>query len=207
MKKPKLLIVDYGIGNQGSVANALLKLDCTFKLSGKREDILRADSYIFPGVGAFGAVMENILASDILSTLEHQVLEKKKPILGVCLGMQVFSEDSDELGFHKGLGWISGHVRKLPMRKGFRIPHVGWNEIKIIQKKPLFVRTEKHSNFYFDHSYALYCEQSTIAATCWHGSIVIAAVQKENIYGVQFHPEKSQSSGLKLYRSFSSMMS
>lgn len=198
----KILIIDYGVGNDQSVTNALEYLGYDFLVSNKKEDILRASVYILPGVGAFGEAMKNLNNFKITQLLQQQVLEKKKPILGICLGFQVFADWSEENGFHKGLGFIKGGVVKFKAKKGFRIPHVGWNTIKIIKKDPLFSKLKQDSNFYFDHSYHLVCDESFVSAKCFYGTDLVAAVQKENIFGVQFHPEKSQNNGLKLFRSF-----
>lgn len=202
MNSKKILIIDYKVGNHQSVENALNSLGYDFLVSNKKEDILNSNLYILPGVGAFGEAMKNLNNFKITQLLKQQVLEKKKPILGICLGFQVFADWSEENGFHKGLGFIKGGVVKFKAKKGFRIPHVGWNTIKIIKKDPLFSKLKDSPNFYFDHSYHLICDDSYASAKCFYGDDFVAAVQKDNIFGVQFHPEKSQSNGLKLFRSF-----
>jgi glutamine amidotransferase len=127
---------------------------------------------------------------------------KKKPILGICVGMQLLATLSEENGIHKGLNWIPGSVKKLDLPEDFVTPHVGWNNITINKKDPLFSRNNIQPNFYFDHNYYFECEDQYISAFCDYGIRVTAAVQHENIFGVQFHPEKSQVSGLKFFRSF-----
>lgn len=202
MGKKKILIIDYGVGNDQSVMNALSFLGYDFSISNKKEDILKADAYILPGVGAFNEAMKNLDELKITDILKNQVLVEKKPILGICLGFQVLADYSQENGLHNGLGFIKGGVVKFKAKKGLRIPHVGWNTVKVIKKEPLFSKTKDNPSFYFDHSYYLDCDKSYIAATCFYGTDIVAAVQKDNIFGVQFHPEKSQNNGLKLFRSF-----
>ena len=197
-----ILIIDYKVGNHQSVANALARLGYNFRVSGNIEDILNARSYILPGVGAFAEAMNNLRQLGIVQPLQEQVIVCKKPILGICLGMQILADSSEENGFHEGLGWIKGRVLKLNSKKGFRIPHIGWNNLKIIKKDPLFIKTEEYHNFYFDHSFHFTCEDKYITALSNHGTDFVAAVQKDNIFGIQFHPEKSQNNGLKLFRSF-----
>ena len=202
MNHGKVMIIDYGLGNHQSVANALDFLGYEYIISNEEADIVKARAYILPGVGAFGEAMKNLNKLEIISSLEEQILERKKPILGICLGMQLMAEDSEEGGIHKGLGWISGHVVELESIEGNKIPHVGWNDIQISKRQPLFVRIEQESDFYFDHSYHFVCEDECISAMTWRGTKTIAAVQKDNIFGTQFHPEKSQNNGLKLFRCF-----
>ena len=197
-----VLIIDYKVGNNKSVINSLAFLGYKFLISNKKKDIAEANAYILPGVGAFNEAMKNIQKLDILDVLSHQVLVNKKPILGICLGMQVLADSSEENGFHKGLGWIKGKVKRLKAKKDIRIPHVGWNSIHIVKKTPLFEKNKENSDFYFDHSYSFVCEKSYVSAECLYGNKIVAAVQKDNIFGVQFHHEKSQNNGLKLFRSF-----
>ncbi|MEA3347229.1 MAG: imidazole glycerol phosphate synthase subunit HisH [Candidatus Auribacterota bacterium] len=202
MSDDKVLIIDYNVGNHQSVANALDFLGYKYFVSGRKEDILKADFYILPGVGAFGEAMQNLQQLGVVDILKREIIEKEKPILGICLGMQILAEHSMENGYHEGLGLIEGRVDKIEARKGFRVPHVGWNTLDIMRKDPLFLKTEEDTSFYFDHSYHFICKEPYIYASCSYGSKLIAAVRKNNIFGVQFHPEKSQNSGLKLFRCF-----
>jgi imidazole glycerol-phosphate synthase subunit HisH len=199
--KKYVLIIDYGVGNILSIVNALNFLGYNFIVSNKKEDIINACAYILPGVGAFAEAMNNLHQLKIINVLHEQVFINKKPILGICLGMQMLAESSEEKGFHQGLGWIKGKVVKINS-KDLQVPHVGWNEIEIKKKHPLFTRTNSNPHFYFDHSYHFICESSAIAAKFAYGNKMVAAVQKDNIFGVQFHPEKSQNNGLRLYRGF-----
>lgn len=202
IKRPDVLVIDYKVGNHLSIINALTFLGYNFMVSNKQEDIVNAPSYILPGVGAFGEAMKNLQELGIVDCLNEQVLVKKKPILGICLGMQVMADDSEENGRHRGLGWVAGRVIKIEARENLRVPHVGWNDIEIRKKEPLFARLGDSPNFYFDHSYHFVCDQENIAANCSYGGKITAAVQKGNIFGVQFHPEKSQNNGLKLFRGY-----
>jgi glutamine amidotransferase len=145
--------------------------------------------------------MQNLRERGLAEVLRHEVLENKKPLLGICLGMQVLAEDSVEGGLHTGLGFISGHVVLIP-HMGVRVPQVGWNTLTVQKADPLFTRIPAGAHFYFDHSYHFAADERYVAATTQYGGEVIAAVQQGNIYGVQFHPEKSQTAGLRLLRSF-----
>ncbi len=202
--QPSIIIIDYGVGNTQSVSNAIkflgykkLKISCEFK------DIENADVIILPGVGAFEEAIENIKKRDLIEILNHQVVEIKKPILGICVGMQLLATYSEENGVHKGLNWISGRVKKMKLLKDFLVPHVGWNDIIIKSKDPLFTNNSEKCNFYFDHSYYFECDnEENITAFCDYDIRVTAAVQKDNIFGVQFHPEKSHNNGLKMFRGF-----
>jgi glutamine amidotransferase len=184
------------------VVNALDLLGYEFKVSKDKEDIVQADVLILPGVGAFGEAMKNIEKFHLREVLRDAVLIQRKPILGICLGMQLLAESSEENGNHEGLGILKGRVIKLSPSLGYRIPHVGWDDLVIKKLNPIFSRVDENTHFYFDHSYHFVAEQEDIAATYKRGHEIVAAVQKDNIVGVQFHPEKSQTSGLKLFRSF-----
>lgn len=199
--RKEIVIVNYGMGNLGSVENALRSLDGNFLTSNRRADIERADAIILPGVGAFGAAMENLRRLDLVDTLAEQVLARKKPYLGICLGMQILAKDSVEQGFFAGLGWVDGHVVLLPA-DDLSVPHVGWNDIAVREKNPLFARIDDEAHFYFDHSFHLQCRPELVVATCAYGGQVVAAIRQDNIFATQFHPEKSQRNGLKLLRNF-----
>lgn len=184
-----IVIINYGMGNIGSVANALSYLGAKHFVSNSEQDLRRADALILPGVGAFGAAMENLRRLNLVDQLIHQVLFKKKPFLGICLGMQLLAKDSVEQGFFTGLGWIDSHVLAIEPSHGFRVPHVGWNSVIMTRKVPLFERIEEGSHFYFDHSFHFQSMEDIVSATCGYGGTYVAAVQKENILATQFHPE------------------
>lgn len=196
------MIIDYGVGNVYSVRNALNELGYKVKISSSEDDLESAAALILPGVGAFGAAVAQLKSNGLDEKLNRQVIEKKKPILGICLGMQLLADSSEENGFHQGLGWIPGMVKKLELPSGFKVPHVGWNATEIRKECAMFDRLGTEPNFYFDHSYHFVCDKKYVAATCSYGMEVVAAVNYENISGVQFHPEKSQVNGLKLFRGF-----
>jgi glutamine amidotransferase len=203
MINPKITIIDYGIGNTYSVSNAIRHLGYNKVTISDQENAIRsADALILPGVGAFEACVNNLFSRNLVPLLNEIVLEHKKPILGICVGMQLLGTQSEENGFHKGLNWIPGIVKKLNLPQKLAVPHVGWNNVTSINNNVLFQRNQPDSNFYFDHSYSMECDQEYVAGFCDYGIKIIAAVQSENIFGVQFHPEKSQTSGLKLFRSF-----
>ena len=203
MKNPRIVIIDYGVGNTYSVSNAIRLLGYKrLRISDKEEEIDNADVIILPGVGAFEACVNNLKERSLIPILNEQVLIKKKPILGICVGMQLLASLSEENGEHEGLGWIEGRVKKLQLPEQFAVPHVGWNDVIMKKDSPIFNRNSQNSNFYFDHSYSFNCDEKYIVGYCNYGIKVTAAVQYENIFGVQFHPEKSQTSGLKLFRGF-----
>ncbi|OGI11760.1 MAG: imidazole glycerol phosphate synthase, glutamine amidotransferase subunit [Candidatus Margulisbacteria bacterium GWF2_35_9] len=203
MKQLKIVIIDYGVGNTHSVSNAIKHLGYKqLKISDNEQTIKEADVLILPGVGAFDECMKNLKDSHLDTILGEQVLENKKPILGICVGMQMMAEFSEENGIHQGLNWIHGMVKKLDLPKNFAVPHVGWNNVTIEHNEPIFSRNDENCNFYFDHSYYFHCNEEYVSAWCDYGVKITAAVQQDNIFGVQFHPEKSQTNGLKLFRSF-----
>ncbi len=204
MKNPNIVIVDYEAGNTFSVFNAISTLGYNkVKISHHEEIIRKADVLILPGVGAFDTCANNLRSRNLDKILEEEVFTNSKPILGICVGMQLLASYSEENGVHKGLGWIEGAVRKIEVdTRILSVPHVGWNEVNCKIKEPVFEKNEDSAHFYFDHSYHFQCDKQYVAATCDYGISIVAAVQKDNIYGVQFHPEKSQNSGLKLFRSF-----
>lgn len=200
--KLNVTIVDYGVGNVYSISNSLQSLGYDVRVSSNDDELKKADALILPGVGAFEVAMNYLNKRKLIEPLTKLVVEEQKPILGICLGMQLMAESSDENGLHKGLGWIEGHVKKLNVPAPLSVPHVGWNNITIKKNNELFSRLSNNADFYFDHSYYFQCTDQYRAATCSYGIDVTAAVTKNNIFGVQFHPEKSQVSGLKLFRGF-----
>ena len=199
-------VIDYGMGNLHSVRHALAMAGAEDVLvTHDPAEIERATRIVLPGVGAFGECVKNLRASGLLETLEHEVRKRGKPMLGICLGMQVLATSGEELGEHEGLGWIRGRVKHLDVEgKNLRVPHVGWNEVKVAgTPHPVLRRIKKESTFYFVHSYALVPDdsQDTIA-TCDYGGDFTCAVAKDNVVATQFHPEKSQQNGLALLEAF-----
>lgn len=199
------LIVDYGMGNIRSVAKSFEAVGEKVSVSSSAEDVRKCDSLVLPGVGAFGDAMVNLDRLGLTKPLIEAITVQKKPFLGICLGMQLLAELSFEHGEHRGLGLVKGSVRRLPNLPDVRVPHVGWNDIQI--RSPgsrLFQGLGPSAAFYFVHSYHLgEPPESIVAATCTHGSEFVAAVVTNNIFAVQFHPEKSQKAGQLLLRNFS----
>ena len=203
MNNINVVIVDYGVGNTHSVANAIASLNYKVRISQSHEALQKADVLILPGVGAFETAISNLKSAGLHHILNEIVIEKEKPILGICLGMQMMASYSEEKGCHEGLNWIPGAVVKLDQKDGISVPHVGWNTIRPIISDPMFTKADEQSHFYFDHSYYFKPDlKLNIAATVHYGQEITAAVQYKHICGVQFHPEKSQTNGLKLFRSF-----
>ena len=198
----QFVIVDYGMGNLQSVVNAFRFLGCPALISDRKEIIRCADAVILPGVGAFGEAMNNLKKFDLIGILNQKVLQQKIPFLGICLGMQLIAKDSEEHGLHQGLGWINAHVKKIKVKQGTRLPHIGWNNVTVHQPAPLFMDISRDFNFYFVRSYQLECDPALVSATCDYDGRVTAAVQKDNILATQFHPEKSQENGLRVLRGF-----
>lgn len=200
-----IVIVDYGMGNIGSVKNAIEALGRSAVVSNKKGDLENSSHIILPGVGAFGDGIKNLEASGLLEVLSREVLEKEKPFLGICLGMQLLAEYGEEDGDHRGLGWITGKVRRFQVDENkFKVPHIGWNDVSFKDSSPIF-KGVVSPIFYFVHSYLIVpTEEEIISAVCDYGEIFPAAIQKGNIFGVQFHPEKSQKSGLLLLQNFAS---
>lgn len=203
-----IAIIDYGMGNVGSVENALLHLGAEVVVTNSQNEIERSSHIILPGVGAFAEGMRKLRELGLPEVLEREVLIKKKPFLGICLGMQLLAEEGEEGGTAKGLGWIRGMTRKLIVDEArLRLPHIGWDDVAAKPEAALFQGVLSRV-FYFVHSYALDSpEKKWVAATCEYGEEFCAAVERENIFGVQFHPEKSQKSGLALLRNFLTLTS
>ena len=202
MRQPSIVIVDYGVGNIFSVNKALNKLGYDqVKISRNSSDIKRADFLILPGVGAFNHCIKNLEKYNLIEILNEMVIGNATPILGICVGMQLMADYSEENGIHQGLGWIR-RVVKLKVSSKTAIPHVGWNNISIKNDKKLFKKNQNEPHFYFDHSYQYICKEDYIISYCKYEINIAAAINFNNIYGVQFHPEKSQNNGLKLFRSF-----
>jgi glutamine amidotransferase len=201
-----IAVIDYGAGNLRSVVNALEAIGQKPLVTSNPADLAKASAIVLPGVGAFGDGMESLRRLNLIKVLNEEVLGKKKPYLGICLGLQFLAQVSFEQGTHDGLGWINGKVVRLePCSSEYRVPHIGWNDLQINRDSLLFEDLEDSPVFYFVHSYRLVVEEEdrdVVTATCWHGQSVTAAVQKDNIFAVQFHPEKSQRSGLNLLSNF-----
>lgn len=201
-----IAVIDYAAGNIRSVCNALGALETEFVLTSNPMDLVDADGVILPGVGAFGHCMATLRESGMVEALNEVVFEGGTPYLGICLGMQFLATVGLEHGEHEGLGWIDGTCAMIePNDSAYRVPHIGWNDLDIVQETPLFEAIEDELVYYFVHSYHFVPSEDSlkyVSATCQHGGVVAASVQKDNIFGVQFHPEKSQRAGLSLLSNF-----
>lgn len=200
-----ITIVNYGLGNIKAFVNIYNKLNVPCVIATNAKDLEKADKLILPGVGAFDHAMEELDNSGMRSTLDNMVLNKKIPVLGICVGMQMLAHSSDE-GILPGLGWINGIVKKIDPEKlhhTTHLPHMGWNDVKAVKQSNLFSELEKDACFYFLHSYYFSCnDPADISAVTDYGGAFTCAVQHENIYGVQFHPEKSHHYGVQLLKNF-----
>ncbi len=198
-------IVNYGLGNVQAIANIYRQLNIDAVVASKPEELKRADRAILPGVGAFDWAINRLNASGMREAVEELALARQLPILGICVGMQVLADRSEE-GTLAGLGWISGEVRKFPAMgdSGKRqLPHMGWNDVRPLESQGLFRGLESEARFYFLHSYYFVPRNPahTLAVTDYDG-LYTSSVRARNVYGVQFHPEKSHQWGVQLLRNF-----
>ncbi len=196
-------IIDYGMGNLQSVQNALSFIGVESFISSDIKKLEKADKIILPGVGAFKDAID-LLVEQGLDKFLQQVKLEGKPLLGICLGMQLLFETSTEFGSHKGLGLIPGDIVKFE-RENLKIPHMGWNSLKIEKETPLFSNLPVDPQVYFVHSYHLKTKEDVVSATTEYGEIVQVAAQEGNVYGLQFHPEKSGNVGLQILRNFAAL--
>ncbi|KJJ85230.1 imidazole glycerol phosphate synthase subunit HisH [Candidatus Omnitrophus magneticus] len=202
-----ITIIDYKMGNIKSLMNALDFLGCGFCFTNSAETILKSEKIILPGVGAFDKAMENLMEFGLIDVLNEVVLNKKIPILGICLGMQILATSGEEHSACKGLGWIQGAVRHISrVAPDARTPHIGFNAVFKNEGKEniLYQGLKDGTDFYFVHSYQMMCSRAEDVSGWieYSGARLTASVQKDNIFGVQFHPEKSQSNGLALLKNF-----
>lgn len=198
-----IAIIDYDAGNIRSVEKALLALGEQPVVTRKKEEILAADKLILPGVGAFGDAMERLHQYGLVDVIREAVKDKGIPILGICLGLQLMFERSDESDGVEGLGLLKGEILKIPDSPGLKIPHMGWNSLKIKPDTCLFAQIPDGAYVYFVHSYYLKAEDPDIvAATTEYSTHIHAAVEQGNIFACQFHPEKSSDTGLQILKNF-----
>lgn len=204
MLNDKIVVVDYGMGNLHSVVKSLSRLGGEVLSSSDADIILSASKLILPGVGHFAKAMENIQSLSLDAVLHQAVLENKIPVLGICLGMQLMSQYSEE-GQQKGLGWFDANVVRFdfPSTDHLRIPHMGWNQLSFSDPHPMLIDVDLSDEFYFVHAYHWQCNNAayTVANTNY-GYPFASAVARSHIWGVQFHPEKSRMGGEKILRNF-----
>lgn len=196
-------IVDYGLGNLRSVAGAVERLGWRPVVTSDPAELAGCDKLLLPGVGAFGDGMRNLHERGLVEPLTSLALEQRKPVLGLCLGAQLLVTESEEFGRHQGLGWIDGTVRRIAADGGLRVPHVGWNELRQTGASLLFDGVEEGALFYFVHSFVIVpADGSVVKGQTDYGGALTAVIERGNVYGTQFHPEKSQLDGLTLLRNF-----
>ena len=197
-----IAIIDYDAGNIKSVEKALISLGQEVCVTRDADEILQADKVILPGVGAFGDAMEKLHRYGLVDVI-RKVVEKKTPFLGICLGLQLLFERSDEASGVEGLGILKGEVLKIPAAEGLKIPHMGWNSLQLKHNGKLCQNLGEETYVYFVHSYYLKAEDpSIVKATTEYGGSIDASVEQENVFACQFHPEKSSDAGLQILKNF-----
>ena len=204
MPHPRVAIIHYGLGNLRSVENAFAYIGADVFIAETPADLADASHVVLPGVGAFGDGMANLRANGWDAAMHNHAVIQQKPLLGICLGMQLLAERGTEYGDHTGLGFIKGSVEKIiPTDDTIRIPHIGWNRVEFTPGVPMYAGLSAGDDYYFVHSYALKPENpAQITGICNHGIPFAASVADGAIWGAQFHPEKSQHAGLTLLRNF-----
>ena len=201
-------IVDYNSGNISSVINSfkeVAKDKVNIEVTSDLNKIKSSDKVVLPGQGSFKSCVDALNSiSGLVDTLNEFVIKDKKPLLGICVGLQMFADIGYEESETKGLGWISGKVSKIDNKQGkFKLPHIGWNEINIVKKSEIYKDIENKSHMYFVHSYEFIPEdKNVISATTDYSSKIVCSVEKENLFGTQFHPEKSDKIGLQIIKNF-----
>ena len=203
-----VVVIDYKMGNLGSVANMLKRLGARVKVSRDRSEITAAQKLVLPGVGHFAAAMNSLRDLGLIEILNEKVISQQTPILGVCLGMQTMMLQVEE-GTDKVLRWFDAEVKRFnfPLSsQRLKVPHMGWNQLDVVSRDCLFRNLPADHRFYFAHSYYVECEKkSDVLAVCNYGLPFVAAVKKSNIWGVQFHPEKSHKFGFQVFKQFLEM--
>lgn len=197
-----ITIVDYKVGNLGSIQNMLKKIGAKSEITSDPARLESAEKIILPGVGAFDSGVESLKKCDLWDVLNEKILVEKKPILGICLGSQLLCKGSEE-GKHSGLGWIDAQVKKFDFDdRNFKVPHIGWNYTDIQKESKLFKDMYEDPKFYFVHSYYMAVDDDSGLTKTKYSFNFDSAVEKDNIMGVQFHPEKSHKFGMKLLENF-----
>ena len=203
----KIGIINYGMGNLGSVKRKLDRIKASSLVSSDPEELKQCDKWILPGVGHFNKAVQELKSRQLWDFLHEEVLVNKKPILGICLGMQLMASFSEE-GHVAGMGWIEAQVVRFAVKDAlkYKVPHMGWNQVAVKKESPLYKDVDLQTGFYFVHSYHLLCQNpSDILTTTEYEYPFTSSFQKDNLYGVQFHPEKSHEAGERLLRNFVDM--
>lgn len=196
-------IIDYGLSNLNSICNAVEKLNFKYELIKDNDNFDNFDKYILPGVGSFPKAVENLKKQGIFNNIINATIKDKKPILGICLGMQLFFDSSEEDGGGKGLGILKGQVKELKPQKSLKVPNIGWKEIDIVKSGILLKEIKDKPIFYFVHKYACFCDENKIIKSeLNYIDRFDCVIEKNNIFATQFHPEKSQKLGFKLLENF-----
>lgn len=200
-----IAIVDYGVGNLGSIRNMFAKVGIEAEITSSEAEITHASGLLFPGVGAFDPGMANLEESGLIPALRKAVFDAGLPILGICLGMQLLMEGSEE-GQRPGLGWIEGSCKRFRVSApDLKVPHMGWAKVEVVKHSPLFSGISD-PRFYFLHSYYAVCDRDEdVSGRTRHEEVFVSAFERDNIYGVQFHPEKSHRFGMQLLRNFAAL--
>lgn len=200
-----IAIIDYDAGNLKSVEKALISIGEQPIITRDYKELLSADKVILPGVGSFGDAMEKLHKYDMVRPI-HEIVEKGTPFLGICLGLQLLFESSDESEGVEGLSLLKGRILRIPDQEGLKIPHMGWNSLEVKSGATLFQNLEKDPYVYFVHSYYLKAnDECIVAATTEYSTTIHASVEKDNVFGCQFHPEKSGEVGLQILKNFSAI--
>jgi len=196
-------IINYGLGNLASVVNAFEYIDIPVQILSSADQLRKVSHAILPGVGAFGKGMANIKDNGWDKAIFDHAIEQKKPLLGICLGMQLLATTSEELGVYEGLNLLPGQVKKIVQQDDICIPHVGWNSVEQRNNAKTYENMAMPDDFYFVHSY-VFCpeDEQHISGMTMHGQNFVSSVESNNIWGVQFHPEKSQGAGLAILKNF-----
>jgi len=205
LSSSQIVIIDYNMGNLRSVQKAFEKVGCNAMITNDHDSIRAADKIVLPGVGAFKDGMQHLEKLGLVELLNEEILVNNKPFLGICLGMQLIAKKSYEHGETLGLNWIDAEVIKFDFSdrdKKLKVPHVGWNDVKYRNKNILFQDITDNNDFYFVHSYHFSTEENVVSSTSDYGFDFISSVNKDNIFAFQFHPEKSQTAGLKILENF-----
>jgi glutamine amidotransferase len=196
-----IVIIDYNMGNVGSIYNMIKKLGYESRITSSLDEIKKANKIILPGVGSFDNGIMNLKKLGLLEILNYKVLQEKVPIIGICLGMQLMTKKSEE-GKLEGLGWINGETIKFVSDK-YKVPHMGWNTVNIKKYSKLFEGMDGEIRFYFVHSYYVKCSDTKdVLTTTYYINEFVSSFEKNNIIGVQFHPEKSHKFGMQIFRNF-----